>query len=195
MNGKRSKRSLAAACVAILFVAAAACGTVNRSLVKERGQEKKGEVTMTVSPYKVIFFDLGDTLVIAKNGWVPGAKTVISQLRAKGYRLGLISNTGDMTRDQLLAILPQDFDLSIFEENLIILSSEVGVKKPSLDIFSMAIKKANVKPSECLFCTESLLDTLAAEQVGIHVARLQKPPTSDVASIVEELENLQKLIP
>ncbi len=149
---------------------------------------------MSFAPYKVILFDIGNTLVIAKNGWVTGAQNVVTQLYQKGYRLGLISNTGDMTRVQLLSILPQNFNLSLFEENLIILSSEVGIEKPSLDIFSMAVKRANVKPSECLFCTEALLDTLAAQQVGLHVARLQNPPNSDITGLVQELEKLQAII-
>jgi len=155
-----------------------------------------GRIVMKTSPYEVVFFDLGDTLVDGKRPttWVPDARGVLDLLHQKGLRLGLISNTGNLTRLQLVAMLPPDFDLAQFEDHLIIFSSEVGVEKPGLEIFRLALARASVEARKCLFCTEELLHTLAAQQVGMHVARLQTPPRSDVGSVPNLLEQLDKLV-
>lgn len=144
--------------------------------------------------YRVIFFDLGKTLVIPGEGWIPGAKDLLERLRAAGIPLGVISNTDGLTDEQLRDLLPPDFDFSIFEANLILLSSKVGIKKPDPRIFRAAIAAAGVPPSECLFCTESLLDTLAAQQVGMHTVRLESPPSRDLGRLPGELETLTTVI-
>lgn len=80
---------------------------------------------------EVIFFDLGDTLILtAEHRWLPGAKELLVELRRRGLHLGVISNTGSLNRDQLKSVLPADFEWSLFDLDLIILSSEVGVSKP-----------------------------------------------------------------
>ena len=57
---------------------------------------------------KVVFFDLGQTLV--SNGhWIEGAQDAVSSLLERGVRLGIITNTGNHTRDQLVRLLPSDF--------------------------------------------------------------------------------------
>ena len=63
----------------------------------------------------VVFFDLGDTLVTSSQGWVTGAQGVLSTLRTKGVRLGVISNPGTLSRTQLLQLLPSDFDMKVLE--------------------------------------------------------------------------------
>ena len=88
---------------------------------------------MSVQRISTIFFDLGDTLVRSGvRAWVPGAKETLDALSAKSLRLGIISNTGNLSRDQLSALLPQDFRFEAFEAALILLSSEVGVRSPRL---------------------------------------------------------------
>ncbi len=137
---------------------------------------------------KVIFFDLGETLVTATRQWLPGAKAVVAQLRLQGFRLGIISNTGTFTRQQLLNDqLPTDFSFSLFENNLILLSSEVHLEKPDLKIFRKAIEQAHVDAAQCLFCTEDLRHTLAAQRTGMLTARLQKPPLSEIATLAADL--------
>jgi len=149
---------------------------------------------MSSETISVVFFDLGDTLVSPSREWIPGAKNVLSTLRAKGIRLGLISNTGTLSRTQLLQLLPNDFDLTVFDSELILLSSEVGVEKPTVTIFRLAVERSGSQASRCLFCTESLVDTLAAQQVGMRVARLQKPPASDLQELIDGLTQVGMLL-
>src|SRR5262245_12714253 len=123
------------------------------------------------SSIEVIFFDLGDTLVsTAERRWLPGAKELLGALRGRGLRRGVISNTGALNRDQLKPLLPADFAWSLFDADLVLLSSEVGVAKPSPRIFEAAATRAG-GAGNCLFCTEDLTDTLVAQQVGLRAGR------------------------
>jgi HAD superfamily hydrolase (TIGR01549 family) len=149
---------------------------------------------MPSATIRVVFFDLGDTLVSTSRDWIPGAKETLSTLRTKGVRLGLISNTGTLSRTQLLQLLPADFDLTVFDSGLLLLSSEVGCEKPALTIFQLAVERTAELASHCLFCTENLLDTLAAQQIGLRVARLQKPPASDLHELIHGMTQVRMLL-
>lgn len=144
---------------------------------------------------KAVFFDLGDTLVISGQGWNAGAPGVLAQLRKLKLRLGLISNTGDLNREELLPLLPPDFDFAMFEPALIILSSEVKVQKPNPEIFRKAIKAAKLQPNECLYCGEDFAESLAAQKVGMRVGRVQKPPASEVGGLAAKLKAANLLAP
>jgi putative hydrolase of the HAD superfamily len=120
---------------------------------------------------EVVFFDIGDTLVADKK-WLPGVKPLLAKLRANQVRVGLISNTGKFTRDQLAELLPEDFDFADFEEGLVMLSSEVGIQKPSLAIFSLAVQHAGVSPWATMFVCEDLRHSLAAQSAGMMGARI-----------------------
>lgn len=142
---------------------------------------------MPTQTIKVVFFDLGETLVTGNRQWVQGAKNALAGLRAAGVRLGVISNTGNSTRPQLLKRFPTDFSFDMFESALVILSSEVGVEKPSPAIFELALTRAALPPEQCLFCTEDLLHTLVAQGVGMRAARTQTPPASDIGGLAQAL--------
>lgn len=139
-------------------------------------------------PTRTVFFDLGDTLVIRSDrSWVPGAKETLAALRDRGLRLGVISNTADLSREGLCQLLPPDFSWATFDPDLVILSSEVGVEKPDPEIFRRAVAAAGGAAGECLFCTEELIHALAAQRVGMAAARVRPPPASDVGGLVAAL--------
>jgi putative hydrolase of the HAD superfamily len=143
---------------------------------------------VTTPAITTVFFDLGDTLVVtADRSWVPGAKATLADLRGRGLRLGVISNTGDLTRPEVTPLLPADFDWAAFTPELVILSAEVGAEKPSPAIFRSSVKAAGVPAQECLFCTENLTDTLVAQRVGMPTARVRPPPAADVDMLVAAL--------
>jgi FMN phosphatase YigB (HAD superfamily) len=148
-------------------------------------------------PYKIIFFDLGGTLVTPNRQWIASAHQTLNQLKAAGLQLGIISNTGDLTRPELLAqLLPVNFSFNLFRDELIILSSEVKNEahpKPSLEIFRLALKRAQtVSPGIPLFCGEDGVETLAAQRSGFHALRIlplpaQNPP-SEISHLIETLQ-------
>jgi FMN phosphatase YigB (HAD superfamily) len=147
-----------------------------------------------VAKVKLIFFDIGDTLVSNKK-FIEGAEDVLKELHAKGIRLGLLSDTDQLTRDQVSKQLPPGFlDSSLFEKDLVILSSELtkklghDVDKSGIEIFYQVLALTGLSAGECLFCTESLKHTLIAQQAGMLTARLQKPPAeSDIGELINEL--------
>lgn len=135
-------------------------------------------------PIRVVFFDLGETLILTSTrSWVPGARETLADLRARGLRLGVISNTGALQREQLAELLPPDFDWGKFEPGLVVLSSEVGIEKPDPAIFNVAATASGGLASACAFCTESQIDALVAQRVGFLAARVEHPPHSDVADL------------
>jgi len=145
------------------------------------------------TPYPVVFFDLGDTLVDRTHQWAPGAREVLRTLSDGGCRLGIISNTGDLGLPELLKELPEDFPVHLFEEQLLLLSSQEGVAKPALEIFRRAVSRAGVAASQCLFVTENALHVLAALQAGMHAVRVLPPPEADVHRIPQLLQELANL--
>ncbi|MCP4401996.1 MAG: HAD hydrolase-like protein [bacterium] len=150
---------------------------------------------------RIIYFDLGDTLVrqvaaspsSVRFDWVPGAKNLLERLQQTDLNLGLISNTGNISRAQLHQMLPHDFRFDLFEENLVLLSSEVGWEKPDLRIFRLAVNRAQnhinpdfkmrIDPQECLFVGESLEEVLAAQQIGMVGARVREAPQPDIEGL------------
>ena len=126
------------------------------------------------APVTVVLFDLGNTLVkrvpdaTRATVWIDGTQDVLAQLAESGVRLGILSNTGNFSWVQVREeILPEDFDATMFEEDLIIVSSAVGVQKPDPRIFAYAIERANVPPEAILFLTESVDHVIAAQASGM----------------------------
>ena len=122
----------------------------------------------------VVYFDLGNTLVkrvsdaTRPTAWIPGSREALGQLRASGVRLGILSNTGNFSWEQVQAdILPEDFDLSLFQEDLIVVSSAVGAQKPDPAIFTYAIEQSGRPAEEILFITESVDHVIAAQATGM----------------------------
>ena len=163
---------------------------------------------MNPTPLRIIFFDLGDTLVqkiaVSPSGekfdWVPGAKELLTRLRQVNLGLGVISNTGTLQRNQLLQRLPQDFSFDIFDADLVLLSSEVELEKPDPRIFRLAVNRAQnnsdpdmtmrVDPRDCLYCGESLEEVLVAQHVGMLSARVQLTPQPDIGRLDDFLKNV-----
>jgi len=122
---------------------------------------------------QAIFFDLGKTLVTQPRTWLPGAKPLVASLKAKGFRLGIISNTpGLADRTAILNLLPIDFGLDIFESGLVLFSSEVGIEKPKVGIFKKAVIAAGIAAERCLYCSEDPAETLVAQGAGMRSLRI-----------------------
>src|SRR5262249_55611635 len=119
--------------------------------------------------------------------FLPNAQALLAQLLTRGVRLGIISNTANLTRAQLTTHLPPDFDWGQFEPALVVLSSEVGVEKPDPAIFDKAVSMAGIDPTLCMYCSEDLGETLVAQQRGMRAARVQRPPNSDLNELLTEL--------
>ena len=144
----------------------------------------------------VVFFDIGDTLVHEAQ-WVPGALDLLETLRGR-VRVGLLSNTGNATREELKGLLPPDFSFDDFEPALVILSSEVGMDKRDPEIFRLAAAGAGVPPAKCLYCSESAREVLVAQRAEMLAARIAAggaPFASDIGELVSNLTAAGLLAP
>ena len=149
---------------------------------------------MTRAALPVVFFDLGDTLVTSPRRWLPGAQGLLARLKASGARLGILSNTtGLASREAILKLLPADFDLSLFEPDLVLFSSEVGSAKPHAAIYREAVARAKRPAGECFYCSENIVETLMAQKVGMRAIRVQSPPNSDLEGLVQAIEEFRAL--
>ena len=95
-------------------------------------------------------------------------------IKQKGYPIYLLSN---FPGDQFEKYRLQNSFLDEFDDRII--SGDVGLAKPDIKIYQLAIKKFNLNPEESLFIDDKIENTRGAEQVGIKTIQLQKPEDLD----------------
>ena len=92
------------------------------------------------------------------------------------YRLGLLSNAWVNARPLLRKHFDfiDAFDVSVF-------SSEVGIRKPDLAIFSLMIEKMSVKAENTIFIDDMPSNVKGAKSAGLNVIRYTDTPTAIAA--------------
>lgn len=97
-------------------------------------------------------------------------REVLRQLRDRGLRLGVISNFDE----RLLSILDGHGVAGFFDP--IVISSEVGARKPSPEIFASALASSECAASECLHVgDEPEADWRGAAEAGMRIFKLRRP--------------------
>jgi len=110
---------------------------------------------------------------------VPGAHDVLSGLRDRGYRIGLISNTGRTPGYALREILDRlglatSIDAMVF-------SNEHGACKPQPSIFETLREALDVNYDEMMFVGDNLyVDVHGAQRLGMTAVHFD-PPTRGTA--------------
>jgi len=89
-----------------------------------------------------------------------GTISVLTILRRK-YRLALVSNCAIGLSDVLKALGLEGF----FE--CIVLSYEIGVRKPDRRIYLEALQGLKLEPNECIFVADEISDLEGAREVGL----------------------------
>jgi putative hydrolase of the HAD superfamily len=128
---------------------------------------------------------------------VPGALDVIRELRSRGLRLGLISNTGRTPGYALRAIL----DRLGLHLDAMVFSNEHGECKPQRSIFEALRQALEVDFDEMLFVGDNLYaDVHGAQQCGmaaIHFVPQQRgtavAPPVDHDHVIEPVATIQDL--
>jgi HAD superfamily hydrolase (TIGR01509 family) len=101
------------------------------------------------SRYSSVIFQLYD-----------GALSVLAYLKSK-YRLALVSNCAIGTSDVIRALGLTSFF------NCIVLSYEVGVRKPHRKMYLEALRCLGLEPDECVFVADEISDLEGAKEVGM----------------------------
>jgi putative hydrolase of the HAD superfamily len=119
---------------------------------------------------------------------MPGAATALAELRARGVRVGLISNTiwpGDLHREDLRALgLWQYIEYAVF-------SGDSGIWKPHPQIFLNVLEHLGVNPADAIFVGDSPKEDIrGAQQAGIRAIWIRSsefplPPDIHPDAIVE----------
>jgi HAD superfamily hydrolase (TIGR01549 family) len=131
---------------------------------------------------EAVFFDLGDTLGTATLQGSPlklvrfdvsaDALAVLKKVKAKGLKMGIISNTGLEDGTAINKVLAPTGLLDYFDPALIVYSGDVFVAKPNPEIFKIAAERAGLKdkPQQCLFVGDSQTERASAKSsaVGWH---------------------------
>jgi putative hydrolase of the HAD superfamily len=86
---------------------------------------------------------------------------VVGQIRHQGVRTCLLSNSWG------LALYPREMLAAVFDA--IVISAEVGMRKPDVDIFLHAAERINVEPANCVFVDDTPENFSGAELAGIRV--------------------------
>jgi len=128
-----------------------------------------------------IFFDLGATLVdpvLKPDGTLkafivlPGAREALQALKKLGFKLGVISDTGDIPPAAIRKALTGAKLLPFFTKKLILLSGEVHLDKSDPAIFRLAIDRAGaVDPRECRFVGDDPAERRMARLAGMRTSR------------------------
>jgi putative hydrolase of the HAD superfamily len=97
---------------------------------------------------------------------VPGARELVAELKDRGYRLGLISNTGRTPGSALREILDA-LDLAPFLDAMVF-SNEHGECKPQPSIFETLRASLAVRAEEIVFVGDNLyVDVHGAQRCGM----------------------------
>ncbi|MBY5408457.1 M28 family peptidase [Rhizobium leguminosarum] len=137
------------------------------------------------SGIRAVFFDLGDTLGTAVLSGAPPelvefdvfpyVPDIISDLKDRGIKLGIISNTGTTIRATINAVLEPTRLLERFDPELLIYSGDepplkdgTAVTKKVTEIFNRAAKRAGTKatPARNLFVGEDAQERQVARAAG-----------------------------
>ncbi len=105
-----------------------------------------------------------------------GMTAVVRRAKDQGIRTGLLSNSWGL-----------DYDRSGWDDlfDALVISGEVGLRKPEPEIYRLAAERIGVQPAECVF-----VDDLAANVCGAVAVGMVGVHHTDLASTIVELEAL-----
>jgi putative hydrolase of the HAD superfamily len=108
---------------------------------------------------------------VTRQGLVPRAGTAetIAELRARGFRIGLIT----ICTDDVPALWPETPFRGLFDAE--VFSCSVGLRKPDPRIYLLACEQLGVEPGQAVFVGDGANDELAgAERVGMTAILLER---------------------
>ncbi len=141
--------------------------------------------------------DLGEDIntVWEENLWryavtFPHVKEILETLKNSGYLLGIITNgdaVGQRKKIQTAGIE------SYFDT--IVISGEIGIKKPDVRIFQIAAKQLNVKEEECLMVGDLFYrDVMGALNAGMDAVWIWPHGNREIHTNVKKISHIKEII-
>ena len=103
-----------------------------------------------------------ESIINALNASAPGEVFEIAKKLSEKYRAYILSNQLKFRADYI----KKTFELGFFDK--VFFSNEIGLKKPSEEIFNFLLKKINQKPGNCLFVDDSPVNIAVAKKLGLN---------------------------
>jgi len=98
----------------------------------------------------------------------PDVRESLSQVRARGYKTGLVSNIAAYRANWLT-----EFELAHYFDALV-LSCETGMLKPEREMYLTAAQRLGIPPEECVFVDDVPPYVAAAKAVGMTGVRINR---------------------
>jgi putative hydrolase of the HAD superfamily len=127
---------------------------------------------------RAVFFDLGDTLIAeesmpGKHLWeaealqkIPYLDEVLAELKRRGYKLGVITNTVTSREEHVRIALGKIGCEQYFD--VVITSVDMGCNKPDKKIFLTALKRLGVKTKEAVMVGDRIkTDIAGGNRIGM----------------------------
>jgi putative hydrolase of the HAD superfamily len=99
--------------------------------------------------------------------------------------LALLTNADDVFRPLLQTKFHVD---QLFDH--IIISAEVGIAKPDIEIFWRTCQIVNARPAECIFIDDSLANVQSAKSIGMYSIQYLNSRYKKTISLKKELRLL-----
>jgi len=84
------------------------------------------------------------------------------KLKKRGYKIAILSDQWFLSKE---ALMPDKFYRN-FDE--VIVSCDVGIRKPNKEIYQLAVKRLNLSPHEILFVDNQKWNILPAKKLGMN---------------------------
>lgn len=95
---------------------------------------------------------------------ISGVHGMFQTLKKSGYRLAIVSNH----HSWLNSFLKENNLFDFFDT--VVISEDVGVKKPNTKIMEIALERLHLTTDNCLYVGDQLLDVLCAKKAGLDMA-------------------------
>ena len=106
---------------------------------------------------------------------------IIKELKEKGYRVYLLSNTNELTYDKVIKDIEYLFDG-------VVLSYQIHMIKPHEGIYKYLIDKYNINPEESLFVDDREVNIKTANALGIKGRSVLPDDVEDIRLVLKEYE-------
>lgn len=122
-----------------------------------------------------LFKEKADNVMVANTTLYTGVKTVLQNLKAKGYKIGIVTTKFHYRIEQIL----NKYDANELID-IIVGAEDVKIEKPNPEGLIWAIEHLEVKNQEVLYVGDSLVDAKTAENAKVEfVAVLTGTTTRD----------------
>lgn len=116
-----------------------------------------------------VFFDYLFDNYYKECDWMDGAKEILASLKNRGYKIGILSNSSEISYNVI-----ENFKLKDFVDD-IVLSCEVGYLKPDPRIFQKSLENLNLTEDDAVMVGDKITtDVLGAKTIGMDIIYFNK---------------------